>query len=844
MSTPREDSHARLERALELFLDHVDSGAENERLLAEHADLRELLEPMLASPQEGAPGDETDGAAIGDFRIVRELGRGGMGVVYEAWQRSLDRRVALKVLAPALVAEPASVARFRREAAAVARLRHPGIVEIFGFGCDDDRHWFAMELIDGQPLHRCLDRFRAPRAAIDLVAQIADALQHAHAAGLVHRDVKPANVLVRPDGAAVLTDFGLASDAALPTLTTDGSFLGTLDYASPEQAQGEKVDARSDVWSLGVVLYELLTGVRAFSRPTAAATLRSILTDDVADVRQRAPETSADLAAVVAQALQKDPAHRYQGAAALLADLRALQSGAPVSARHPSTRERVVRWARREPWRAATAAVLLVLTPLAAWSAGYAWANAPKIAAAEATAAAQVREEALAAAFLAIHEDDVATAQKALDRIPPAAGDLEVSVVRAYCLERLGKDAEAAALLDALPTVSPAVRAWALGTQLPEMEPATDADPLDLFVRGIAAVARSKRDDDRDLARLAANDLARASLQYATPRAMVLALWMQAAAQADDLDTVTAIEAALEHHFPDSMGVMRSRANRLAETDPARALPMLEQTTKAPDVQSADLYNLGLAHEKLGHLDEAADAYRRCVNLNPHHARAHNNLGMVLRKKRDLRAAAAAFRAAVAADPRHHKAWNNLGITLRGLGELAPAKAALQRAIALRPDYAVAHYNLGNLLLAEKEGAAAIAEFRLAVAADPDYVPPRANLGNALLAAGKKQEALITFALAAEVAPKDLIPIYNVGRTALELGLLDLARDAAERARAIAPRRPEALALLAEVLHEITPPDPAALAIVRGELEALTHDADAKLAAAAKEQLEALPPAK
>ncbi|MCB9886019.1 MAG: protein kinase [Planctomycetes bacterium] len=807
MSDPREQSHARLERALELFLDHVDAGGADEALLAEHADLRELLEPMLA-PAAPATAALDDDATLGDFRIVRELGRGGMGVVYEAWQRSLDRRVALKVLAPALVAEPASVARFRREAAAVARLRHPGIVEVFGFGCDDGRHWFAMELIDGEPLHRCADQHRSPRAAIDLVAQVADALQHAHAAGLVHRDVKPANVIVRDDGSAVLTDFGLASDAALPSVTTDGSFLGTLDYASPEQAQGEKVDARSDVWSLGVLLYELLTATRPFSRATAAATLKSILTDEVADVRTRAREAGADLAAVVAHALQKSPTQRYQGAAALLADLRALQNGAPVSARHPTTGERVVRWARREPWRAATAAVLLVLTPLAAGAIGYAWANAPKIAAADATAAAQLREEALAAAFLAIHEDDVVTAQRELDTIPTTAGDREVAVVRCYCLDRAGREAEANALLDTVPDLSPAVRAWALGKQIPQTEAAIDADPLELFVQGIEAVARARRDDDRNLARHAANGLARASLQYGTPRAMVLILWMQAAAAADDLATVTAIEAALAHHFPDSKSVQRARANRLAETEPKRALPLLEEAATEKDVQAADLFNLGLAHEELDHVDAAIAAYRRCVALNPQHARAHNNLGLLLRKKKDQRGAVAAFRDAVAADPRHHKAWNNLGITLRSLGEIEPARAALQKAIELRPDYAIAHYNLGNLLRAEDKSAEAVVEFRLAVATDPSYTAARAHLGNALREAGKKQQALIAYALAAETAPRDLIPHYNVGRTALELGLLDLARDAAERGCAVAPRSPDALGLLAEVLQALTRPTP------------------------------------
>ncbi|MBM4063211.1 MAG: serine/threonine protein kinase, partial [Planctomycetes bacterium] len=353
---PAPDSAARLERALDLFVQHATLGGDPAQLLERHADLRDLLEPMLAGAAEAAePGDAGgEVGVVGDFRLVRELGRGGMGIVYEAWQRSLDRSVALKVLSPALVASPSAIARFRREAAAVGRLRHPGIVEVHGFGSEGDRHWFAMGLVDGEPLARCAARFRAPAAAVGLLVQVLDALQHAHGAGLVHRDVKPGNVLVRADGSAVLTDFGLAHDAELPSVTTDGSFLGTLDYASPEQVQGQPVDHRTDLWSAGVMLHELLAGTRPFARNGAAATMQAILGDEPPDLRPRG--LGADLAAIVQKALQKGPDRRYGSAAAFLADLRAWQSGGEVAARAPGLGERLLRWIRREPWRA-TAAV-------------------------------------------------------------------------------------------------------------------------------------------------------------------------------------------------------------------------------------------------------------------------------------------------------------------------------------------------------------------------------------------------------------------------------------------------------------------------------------------------------
>jgi formylglycine-generating enzyme required for sulfatase activity len=356
MSSPHQPG-ARLERALELLLQSPPSTrADAERLLAENDDLRDLLEPML----EARTTDRDDDAdqVLGDHRLVRELGRGGMGIVYEAWQRSLDRRVAVKVLAPGLASSASALARFRREAAAAGRLRHPHLVEVHGFGSDGGRHFIAMQFVDGVPLHDCRERFRAPAAVVGLLLQITDALAYAHAHGLVHRDVKPGNVLVQSDGHALLTDFGVAHDAALPSLTQTGGFVGTLDYASPEQVRGEPVDARTDVWALGVIAHELLTGEHPFQAPTRQALLHRILHHEPASLRGR-PGIGEDLAAVVAQALAKSRDHRYRSAAALLADLHALQRGAAVSARLPTTSERLRRWMRREPWQATALGALL-----------------------------------------------------------------------------------------------------------------------------------------------------------------------------------------------------------------------------------------------------------------------------------------------------------------------------------------------------------------------------------------------------------------------------------------------------------------------------------------------------
>ncbi len=360
------DSGSRLERALRVFLEQpITNAADADRLLAAHPDLHDLLAPMLGrgeADHEAMAADAHPAAAervLGDYRLVREIGRGGMGVVYEAWQRSLDRHVAVKVMTPALVSSPGAVARFRREAGAAARLHHPGIVEVLGFGSEGDQHYFAMQLVEGESLQEGKARFREVGRAIELVAALVDALAHAHQKGLVHRDVKPANVLLRDDDTPLLTDFGLASVDALPSLTREGSFLGTLDYASPEQVRGEPVDLRTDIWATGVILYELLTGSNPFRGATQEATIKNILTAEPPSLR--ADRTiPVDLAAVLGRTLEKNRSRRYASAAALLADLRALQAGTSVSARLPTRGERLQRWVRREPWQALTIVTLLL----------------------------------------------------------------------------------------------------------------------------------------------------------------------------------------------------------------------------------------------------------------------------------------------------------------------------------------------------------------------------------------------------------------------------------------------------------------------------------------------------
>ena len=273
----------------------------------------------------------------GRYQLGSLLGVGGMAKVYLATDRVLERQVAVKVLSPPHAHDPSFVERFRREARAAARLSHPNIVAVFDSGSDAGLHYLVMEYVAGQSLAQLLHRQGrlAPRRAAELGVEVCAALAAAHAQGLVHRDVKPANVLVGDDGRVKVTDFGIAKAAATATLTGTGTVLGTAAYLSPEQAQGGPVDARSDLYSLGCVLYELLTGSPPFgsgadSPPVAVATRHLHQPPEPPSAHN--PQVDASLDAVVLTALAKDPAQRYQSAIELQDALEQVLAGDATAA--------------------------------------------------------------------------------------------------------------------------------------------------------------------------------------------------------------------------------------------------------------------------------------------------------------------------------------------------------------------------------------------------------------------------------------------------------------------------------------------------------------------------------
>jgi hypothetical protein len=324
--------------------------------LALGAPKRPAAPPPGAAAEPGLPWER-----LGDFRLLRRLGAGGMGMVFEAEQAPLGRTVALKVIRPHLRTSPEAMERFRREARAAARLRHPNIVAVLSAGEQEGVRWIAMDLAPGEGLDGILARARdrgepvPPARAARWGARLARALEFAHARGIVHRDVKPSNVRVGPDDQPLLLDFGIARDEdAASTIT--GPFLGSPHYASPEQIAGLRSDGRVDVYGLGATLYECLSGAPPFPAGTVDRVIHRVLTEDPRPLRGARPGIPRDLEAVVLRALEKNPEGRYAGAREMAEDLEALLEFRPVKARPAGLGRRLRSWARARPALASAAA--------------------------------------------------------------------------------------------------------------------------------------------------------------------------------------------------------------------------------------------------------------------------------------------------------------------------------------------------------------------------------------------------------------------------------------------------------------------------------------------------------
>ncbi len=613
-----------------------------------------------------------------EYDVLDLLGRGGMGVVYEARHRRLRRLVALKTFAPERRPSPREVARFRTEAEAVARLQHPNIVQIFEVGERDGVPFLALELATGGTLAERLQRLPfAPRAAAELIAALAAAVHHAHAHGVIHRDLKPANVLFAADGTPKLTDFGLAKllaadDHELPRdATRTGDPVGTPRYMAPEQAAGrhDLVGPTTDVYALGTLLYECLTGQVPFVSAGFLETLNLIRSADPRSPRTLQPTIPRDLETICLACLNKEPERRYPSAAALADDLRRFLDGKPIAARPTPPWERAWKWCRRRP----TAAALLLVAVLAAVGGGVA-----------AVLADRMKQERIATARAAV-DGTVARGQDAL-----AAGD----------------DAGAEALfVDALTLV--------------EGEPAL-ADRK-LHVAGWL-----------DHARRAAN---RHHWKQRTPPRLFDERRDDAVFQSLLLDGTpgesirrarAAVATALSFTLPNDP-TWRAERERLAlldaallraESGPTAAVARLDAEPGA----TSRLFRTRRAVylDQAGRAADAAAERDRADALPPDDTSARLFAGLDHLRAREFAAAAAAFDAVLDADPEQFAARLGAALSAFHLNRFGEAKAGLTACVAQRPRFAWSYLYRARCARAGGDLAAAMRDLRRGL----DTVPP------------------------------------------------------------------------------------------------------------------------
>jgi WD40 repeat protein len=375
----------RLELAAELLRVELEGRCRrgDRPALAEYAarfpEHQELVAALLNRASTAAPAPAAPLPAIPGYEILGTLGQGGMAVVYRARQVSLNRPVALKMILAGAYAGARERARFRREAEAAARLRHPNLVQVYEVGEHDGRPFLTLEFVEGGSLAASLQLMPQPvRPSAELLEAVARAMHHAHQCGIVHRDLKPANVLLAPKANAQsleisdfdpkVTDFGLAKDLDDPSgQTGSGTILGTPSYMAPEQAVAgnQPVGPAADVYALGAVLYEMLTGRPPFKAATVLDTLEQVRSQEPVPPRRLQPKVPRDLETITLKCLEKDPRRRYPGAAELAEDLRAFLDGRPIQARPVGVVEQAVKWARRRPAVAALAATVVCIAALA-----------------------------------------------------------------------------------------------------------------------------------------------------------------------------------------------------------------------------------------------------------------------------------------------------------------------------------------------------------------------------------------------------------------------------------------------------------------------------------------------
>jgi serine/threonine-protein kinase len=823
--------------------------------------LRADLDALFPTPDEtvtrrpaGAPAG-ADLPRVPGYEVEAVLGRGGVGIVFRARHLRLNRTVALKMLLGGDYAGSRELARFQREAEAVAGLRHPNVVQAHDIGDCDGRPYFTMELVDGGSLARKLAGTAQPaREAAQLAATLAGAVQAAHASGVVHRDLKPANVLLTADGTPKVTDFGLARrlehDAGL---TRTGVVVGTPSYMAPEQARGQAhaIGPGVDVWALGAILYELLTGRPPFKGETAAETVHQVISQEPVPPSRLNPKVPRDLETICLQCLQKDPGKRYRTAAGFADDLERFLKHEPIRARPVGRLERGLRWVRRRP--AAAALLSAVGLFVAAGTVG-AWSVYQQRTAAhtrQALADQEVRgilERArgpLEGGWQAVDLARVAEAVSEADRAvniahsggASAAVQEEAEAFQHDATGRLERAKKNRALLDTVLEVSVTSEIRGYTTDqvdrvLALAEPSADAQYAAAFrdwgldVGGTPeaeVVARLRQEPDAVIQELiAALDawmLERRALRR--PEAE----WRRLFRVADRLDHGAQsrqlrglLAAASSQSAATEAGLQEMRKDIDPRTEPVLTVVLLSQVCAAAgDTAGAEAVlrhaatvrpdQVVLLNELAKHLDRPQDSrLEEAIGFHRAARARRPSLGLALswalNRAGRLAQGEEVLRELALQQPGNLSVYFCLGSNLVDQGKYAEAAEAYRKAVVLKPDFAEAYSNLGNTLSELRKYGEAEAVLRQAIGHKPDLAPAHMCLGVALYGQQRYGEAEAALRTAIGLKPDFAEAYCNLGHTLRHQGRRDEGEAAYRTAIDLNPRLAVAHVILGGALLE------------------------------------------
>ncbi len=763
-----DERAARLDEACR---DDPDLREEVESLLAAYEQADDVLQQVdkiapAASPdppsRPSAP--SRTGMRVSHYEIVDKLGGGGMGVVYSARDTRLDRLVALKFLPSHLSANDEAKARFVHEAKAASALDHANICTIYEIGETDDAETFiVMAHYGGETLKQKIAQGPLPLdEALDYAVQMARGLGRAHEETIVHRDVKPANVIVTRRGVVKVLDFGLAKMADVQ-LTRTGMTLGTIAYMSPEQAQGEAVDARTDVWSLGVVLYEMLTGERPFTGDFEQAIIYSLLNEEPAPITEHNPDVPKDLAHVVAMCLEKDRDQRYPTMEALLADLEMFVessgSGTSTAMRVVQRRRRKIR--QRIAVGAGAVAGLLLLSALAVMI------------------FLPTEQHIAVVPFvnnLSKDPIDQALADGLTQSLTNMIARMESSETPLWVVpadEVVSKGVE---------TASDALRMFGVNrvvTGSVERLGAKTELKLNLIDPGTMRILRS----------WTVTEELGSAFQEAVLRALEGLLRVDAKAETRQaVKTIGATAPNAYAFYLQGRGFLR-RFDKEGNLENAIAL-------FTSSIEEDSLYaqaHAGLCEASWQYyqstfdttwVDRALHSCNRAVTLNDQLASVHVTLGRILYQRGQPRQAEAELQRALELEPFNTDAYGWLGWVYNEEGNAEKAEQAYQQAIALKPDYWLNYDHLGNFYWEAGRHAEAAAQYEHIIRLTPDNYSGYNNLGIVRLDNGQQEEAEQLFERSIALKPT-LLTYLNLGRVRYRRGRFAEAAQAYNRAREI-----------------------------------------------------------